>query len=118
MKHALLEDAHCAHLHKNLGDFYYRAQRYEEAVEAYARVIRLSPSHGPDVYLKLGNVQYRRGAFAEARAAWEEALARDPSNDIVRANLDSLRHVGSSADTDLVPGRDRRLAGGAERRPR
>jgi hypothetical protein len=70
------------------------------------------------VYLKLGNVQYRRGAFAEARAAWEEALARDPSNDIVRANLDSLRHLGSSADTDLVPGRDRRLAGGAERRPR
>ena len=118
LKHALLEDAHCAHLHRNLGDYFYRAQRYEEAVEAYARVIRLSPSHGPDVYLKLGNVQYRRGAFAEARAAWEEALARDPSNDIVRANLDSLRHVGSSADTDLVPGRDRRLAGGAERRPR
>lgn len=90
LEHALLEDANCAHLHKNLGDYLYRAQRYDEACDAFMRVVRLAPEHGPDVYLKLGNIHYRRGALDDARAAWERALQYDPHSRIVQANLAAL----------------------------
>lgn len=91
IEHALLENASCSHLHKNLGDYLYRAQRYDDAFESFMRVVRLMPSHGPDVYLKIGNVHYRRGALEDAQAAWEQALALDPDHRIVRANLDAMR---------------------------
>ncbi|HYW30794.1 MAG TPA: DUF4388 domain-containing protein [Gemmatimonas sp.] len=100
LEHALLEDANVPHLHKNLGDYLYRAQRYDEALSAFVNVIRLSRSHGSDVYLKLGNIHYRRGAAGDAHAAWEQALALDPTNRIARANLDTLRR----GTTDDVPG--------------
>lgn len=90
LEHALLEDANCAHLHKNLGDYLYRAQRYDEAFDSFTRVVRLSPDHGPDVHLKLGNIHYRRGALDEARSAWQQALTLDPGNRIVMANLSAL----------------------------
>lgn len=90
IEHALLEETNCAHLHKNLGDYLYRAQRYDDAFEAFTRVVRLAPLHGPDVHLKLGNIQYRRGALDEARASWEQALALDPHHRIVQANLAAL----------------------------
>jgi len=90
IEHALLEDANCPHLHKNLGDYLYRAQRYDEAFDAFVRVVRLAPLHGPDVHLKLGNIHYRRGALEQARQSWEQALALDPGNRIVMANLSAL----------------------------
>ncbi len=106
LEHALLEDASLAHLHKNLGDYLYRAGRYDEAFESFTRVVRLDAVHGADVFLKLGNIHYRRGAMNLARASWQQALARDPRNRIVRANLEALgRHEetapgGSSAVRD------------------
>lgn len=112
IEHALLEDANCAHLHKNLGDYLYRAQRYDEAFESFVRVVRLNPSHGPDVYLKLGNVHYRRGAVAEAQSAWEQALALDPDNAIVRANLDAMRRATPSESVSVTSSDDA-LVGGA-----
>lgn len=90
IEHALLEDANCAHLHKNLGDYLYRAQRYDEAFDAFTRVLRLAPDHGGDVLLKLGNIHYRRGALPEAADTWERALVLDPDNRIVRGNLATL----------------------------
>jgi tetratricopeptide (TPR) repeat protein len=53
------------------------------------------------VHLKLGNTHYRRGALDEAHAAWEQALALDPDNRIVKANLSALpkQHV---AETNAV----------------
>ena len=107
LEHALLEDANCAHLHKNLGDYLYRAQRYDDAFAAFTRVVRLDPRHGADVLLKLGNILYRRGAMDDARTAWERALAIEPTNRIVRANLEALQRVEVSvarvvADVPLV----------------
>ncbi len=99
LEHALLEDANSAHLHKNLGDYLYRGQRYDEAFDAFLRVIRLSPAHGPDVYLKLGNIQYRRGALRDAREAWEQALTLDADNQIVRANLQALPQSPATSGT-------------------
>lgn len=91
LEHALLEDANVPHLHKNLGDYHYRVQRYDEACDDFLRVVRLSPLHGADVHLKLGNIHFRRGAVDEARASWEQALELDPGNRIVQANLSAVR---------------------------
>lgn len=97
IEHALLQDANGVHLHKNLGDYLYRAQRYDEAFESLTRVVRLDPAHGADVYLKLGNIHYRRGVMDDARSAWERALSIEPANGIVRANLDALKRTELSA---------------------
>ncbi|WP_396204960.1 DUF4388 domain-containing protein [Gemmatimonas sp.] len=91
LEHALLEDANCAHLHKNLGDYLFRAQRYDEAFDALTRVGWLAPLHGPDVHLKLGHIHYRRGEVDRARAAWEQALVLDPHNRVVQTNLSTLQ---------------------------
>ena len=90
LEHALLEDANVPHLHKNLGDYHYRLQRYDEALEDFTRVVRLSELHGADVHLKLGNIHFRRGALEEARDSWQQALALDPTNRIVQANLGAV----------------------------
>ncbi len=103
LEHALLEEANNAHLHKNLGDYLYRAQRYDEAFEALTRVVRLEPQHGADVHLKLGNVLYRRGQLPEAKLSWERAQAIDPGNAIVRANLDALGRAEYAAVTSTTP---------------
>ena len=102
IEHALLEDSSLAHLHKNLGDYLYRAQRYDEAHEAYVRVVRLDPRHGSDVYLKLGNICYRRGAQADALRCWQQAKQIDPDHPIVNANLQALARSGS-VQLDLTP---------------
>ncbi len=87
IEHALLAGSDLPHLHKNLGDYLYRAQRYDEACASYECVVRLAPSHGADVWLKLGNIRYRRGELEGAREAWEAALVIAPDNAIVRGNL-------------------------------
>ena len=55
--------------------------------------MKLNPSLGEDVYFKIGNVRYRKGESNEAERCWERALSLDPSNAIVRANLDALRRA-------------------------
>ncbi|MDQ6612785.1 MAG: tetratricopeptide repeat protein [Gemmatimonadota bacterium] len=90
LEHALLQDANVPQLHKNLGDYHYRMQRYDEAHEDFTRVVRLAPQHGSDVHLKLGNIHFRRGAVDEARDSWTQSLALDPDNRIVQANLGAV----------------------------
>jgi tetratricopeptide (TPR) repeat protein len=89
----LHEDAGVAMLHKNIGDLRYRAARYDEALEAYARATRANPEIGPDTYLKLGNIRLRRNERDEALRCWERALELDPDNAIVRSNLESVRQA-------------------------
>lgn len=93
LEHALLEDANNAHLHKNLGDYLYRAQRYDDALESFSRVVRLAPSHGADVYLKIGNIHFRHGALDEACTAWQSALVLEPEHRMVRANLEAMQRT-------------------------
>ena len=104
LQHALLEDSSNPHLHKNLGDYYYRAQRYDEALESYLRTTRLAPTHGGDVYLKLGNIHYRRGGRDEAAVCWQQARALDPGNPIIRANLEAMGIA--VVDPDATPVND------------
>jgi tetratricopeptide (TPR) repeat protein len=85
------EDPSLPQLHKNIGDNLYRAGQYDEALEAYQRAVKLQPGLGVDVYLKMGNIRFRRRDRAEAIASWEQALALDPGNEIVRSNLAAAR---------------------------
>ncbi|MGH7619558.1 MAG: tetratricopeptide repeat protein, partial [Gemmatimonadaceae bacterium] len=87
------EDPGLAQLHKNLGDLYYRAAKYDEALEAYLRATKSNPELGGDMYLKLGNIRLRRQERDEAIRCWERALELDPDNAIVRTNLESVRQV-------------------------
>ena len=89
----VLEDAGLAQLHKNLGDCQYRAARYDDALEAYQRAVKINPQLGDDVWLKLGNIRFKRQERDEAVRCWEQALALDPGNAIVRTNLDAVRQV-------------------------
>ncbi|MDQ3699015.1 MAG: tetratricopeptide repeat protein [Gemmatimonadota bacterium] len=89
----LAEDVALHQLHKNLGDCHYRAGRYDNAIEAYGRALKLDPSFGGDVHFKLGNIHYKRHQKLEAVECWERALALDPGNELVRTNLDLVRTV-------------------------
>jgi Flp pilus assembly protein TadD len=102
LEHALLEHGSDPTLHKNLGDFHYRAQRYDDALVAFERTARLAPRHGADVFLKLGNIHYRRGATHEARTAWGKALELEPDHRIVRANLDVLLRAEQAMTADAA----------------
>ena len=86
-----LEDPSLAQLHKNTGDYLYRQARYDEALEAYLRAVKHAPALGEDVFLKLGNIHYRRQEPQEAARCWGRALELDPSNAIIRSNLDAVR---------------------------
>jgi len=87
------EDAGVPQLHKNLGDCHYRAARYDDALQCYERAVKLNAQLGDDVYLKLGNIRFKRQERDEAVRCWEQALSLDPSNAIVRTNLDAVRQV-------------------------
>jgi tetratricopeptide (TPR) repeat protein len=88
------EDASAlAQLHKNLGDYSYRRGQYDAAQESYHRAVKANPELGEDVYLKLGNIKYRQHDHAQAVLHWEKALAVDPSNAIVRSNLEATRRA-------------------------
>jgi tetratricopeptide (TPR) repeat protein len=89
----LLEDSTLPQLHKNLGDGYYRAGRYEDAMAAYQRALKLDPSLGADVYFKVGNIRYKWQDRAQALTYWEKALELNPGNELIRTNLDLVRSL-------------------------
>ena len=45
------------------------------------------------MYLKIGTIFFKRHDRDHAIAAWERAVALDPHNAIVRANLDAARKL-------------------------
>ena len=89
----LQENGALPQLHKNLGDALYGAGRYDEALEAYQRAIKLNPALGDDVYCKLGNIRYKWQEKDQAMAYWERALALNPDNQSLRANLELVRSL-------------------------
>jgi tetratricopeptide (TPR) repeat protein len=80
-----------AQLHKNAGDLRFRAGQHDEALEAYARAVRLAPDLGGDVWLKLGNLRFQRGEVDDATRCWERSLALAPDNPLARRNLELAR---------------------------
>jgi tetratricopeptide (TPR) repeat protein len=80
-------------LHKNIGDLYYQAARYDDAFDAFERAVKTHPDLGEDVYVKLGDLYMRRHTPQEAARCWERALELDPANERVRAQLESLKQA-------------------------
>jgi tetratricopeptide (TPR) repeat protein len=87
---ALGEQASLPQVSKNLGDIWYRLGRYDEAWEAYQRVLRLKPDLGDDVHFKVGNLALRRGEPEVARRHWSRAVDLNPRHQLARANLQTL----------------------------
>jgi len=69
-----------------LGDVFYRDQRYDNAVEAYTKALNLRPAR-TDVLIKLGNAHFDRGANEGAIEAYSKALSMDPKNADVLTDL-------------------------------
>jgi tetratricopeptide (TPR) repeat protein len=88
---AMIADASIPQLHKNLGDYFYRSSRFEEALEQYQRAIKINPALGDDVYSKLGSIRFKWQEKEQALAYWERALALNPDNDVLRTNLQLAR---------------------------
>jgi len=87
---ALAENPSLPQISKNLGDILYRLGRYDEAWEAYQRVLRLRPDLGDDLHFKVGNLALKRGEVADARAHWTRAVELNPRHQLARANLQTL----------------------------
>src|SRR5262245_26615179 len=63
--------------------------RWEEAIEAYRRVVALDPAYAA-AWNNLGLLLHRIGRYAEARGAYEAALSQDPRCCESAYNLGSL----------------------------
>jgi tetratricopeptide (TPR) repeat protein len=89
----MLHAANLAPFQKTVGDLAHRVARFDDAIEAYHRAVRLEPALGPDVYQKLGELRYQRGELAESQKCWERVLELDPGNRQAQASLGTLRRA-------------------------
>jgi tetratricopeptide (TPR) repeat protein len=71
--------------------------RYEEAIIAYNKVIKLDPSD-PMAYAKIGDALVNSGKFTEAVASYDHALAANPGLTAVQTN----RTRAVSLASDLI----------------
>ncbi len=91
LKAAMADEPSVPQLSKNLGDLYYRSGRYDEAWDSYQRATKLQPELGDDVYFKLGNIAYKRLDREMAAEYWSQALELNPTHELARTNLDTVR---------------------------
>ena len=93
VERGMLHAANLAPFQKTIGDLAYRVSRVDDAMEAYMRAVRLEPTLGPDVYLKLGELRYQRGEIAESEKCWKRVLELDPTNRQAQGSLDTMRRA-------------------------
>ena len=93
VERGMLHAANLAPFQKTVGDLAYRVARFDDAIEAYQRAVRLEPALGPDVYLKLGELRYQRGEVSESQRCWSRVLELDPSNRQAQVSLDAIRRA-------------------------
>jgi tetratricopeptide (TPR) repeat protein len=90
VERGMLHAANLAPFQKTVGDMAYRVARFDDAMEAYHRAVRLEPALGPDVYLKLAELRYQRGEVGESQKCWERVLELDPGNRQAEGRLATL----------------------------
>ena len=93
VERGMLHAANLAPFQKTVGDLAYRVARFDDAMEAYQRAVRLEPALGPDVYLKLGELRYQRGEVMESQRCWDRVLELDPGNRQAQVSLDAIRRA-------------------------
>jgi Ca-activated chloride channel family protein len=77
----------------NLANSHYRLGRYEEAVEAYKKVLaeKTPPNFKYKSYYNMGNAYYRMGYLEEAMDAYKTALKLNPGDMDSKFNLEWTR---------------------------
>jgi Ca-activated chloride channel family protein len=77
----------------NLGNSYYKQQRFDEALREYGNtgVAMKSPEERAETYYNLGNSLYRSNKFQEAVEAYKRSLKLNPNDDDTRYNLQMAR---------------------------
>jgi tetratricopeptide (TPR) repeat protein len=90
LRTAWAEEPSMPQLSKNLGDLHYRAGNYDDAWEAYQRVVKLQPTLGDDVYFKLGNIAYKKLRREDATDYWRKALELNPKHELARTNIETM----------------------------
>ena len=93
VERGMLHAANLAPFQKTVGDLAYRVARFDDAMEAYQRAVRLEPALGPDIYLKLGELRYQRGEVSESQRCWNRVLELDPGNRQAQVSLDAIRRA-------------------------
>jgi tetratricopeptide (TPR) repeat protein len=76
-----------AQAHRNLGDMALRRGDRAGARGHYERAVRLDPSLGDIVFVRLGNLFYEDGDHEVAGRLWSRALELNPENEVARTNL-------------------------------
>jgi tetratricopeptide (TPR) repeat protein len=61
---------------KNVGSYHFDQKRYDRAIEAFTRAVRLAPSD-PDLYVLRGAAYVRKGDFDRAQADYDHAVELD-----------------------------------------
>ena len=81
--------------YNGLGLAYFNKNRYDYAVEAFARAIALHPSYGV-AFNNIGNAFYRSGLYDRAVEAQTRAIALEPNNPVFLYNR-GLTHAATGA---------------------
>ncbi|GIX62216.1 tetratricopeptide repeat domain containing protein [Babesia caballi] len=85
-------------LYSNRSGAYASLNRFQEALEDAAQCVALKPDW-PKGYSRKGLALYKLGRVDEAKAAYEDGLRLDPSNEPLKAGL---RQVEAAADPNLM----------------
>ncbi|MGE0199735.1 MAG: tetratricopeptide repeat protein [Candidatus Melainabacteria bacterium] len=88
-----------------LGDRYYEARRYAEAIRQYGEALPFAKQDNPLPYIGLGNAYFASQQLNEARQAYQAALVRDPKNKtaqlfIAKLDLDTPARPETVAASD------------------
>jgi len=77
----------------NLGNSYYKQQRFDEALREYGSsgAVMKSPEERAVAYYNLGNSLYSSNKFQEAVEAYKRSLKLNPNDDDARYNLQMAR---------------------------
>lgn len=77
----------------NLGDAYYKQQRYDEAQQAFATFAATGENalEASKAFYNLGNTLYQSGKLEESIGAYKQALRLNPTDEDARHNLELAR---------------------------
>ncbi len=85
----------------NLGNSYYKQQRFDEALREYGNTGAAvkSPEERAVAYYNVGNSLYSSNKFREAVEAYKQSLKLNPNDDDTRYNLQMARDKTETAGT-------------------
>jgi tetratricopeptide (TPR) repeat protein len=77
----------------NLGNSYYKQERFDEALREYGNSgsVMKSPEERAETFYNLGNTLYRTNKYQEAVEAYRHSLKLNPNDDDTRYNLQMAR---------------------------